>query len=130
MDESSKYYVHGGVVFAINEFERDGKAYVVTDDGDGEQNVYLKSALKKWEETYAYQEQEKRKLETAKINEQRKELIVEIQKEAFKKLQQRLRMNLIFSEDSKLSVLGIGIAEALGTIIKEMEVKPLKDGKN
>lgn len=128
-NSKTEYYVHGKSVYWNFDFQYNNHTWSVCRDGDGYFEVYLEEYLKPYEETYQYKENLKNLEEIKSITSQRKELVESIQKEAFKKLQSRMRLNMAFSEEDKLTTVGVLIATELGKIIKDMEVKPTKDDK-
>lgn len=129
MELSSKkeYYIRGDSVFWHHDFEFNGHVWSVVQTGDGDFQVFLKRDLKPYEETYHYQEQQKKKQELEILSVQRKDIAYKIQKDAFKALQNRLGLNMLFGENDKLSTLGVVVVTEFGKIIKDLEVKPLKD---
>lgn len=114
------YYYNGDKLNVIKETEIDGTNYAITDNGDDYVEIHRKSNLKKWEETYQYQEQQKIKEQTQKLKAEQEELIKQMRNKALEQLTFSIKLNSTFSKDNKINTIGIQLANQLQIILDKM----------
>ena len=115
----NEYYCYGEKLKLIKEVDIEGELFGICDNGDGYFTVHRKSDLKKWEETYQFQEQQKIKDQTEKLKAQQAEIAKKIREKALEGIVFRLKLNSAFSKDNKMNAVGIALANEIEKILEK-----------
>lgn len=114
------YFLNGTRVSLMHEFEYKDVQFAVVNAGDGEFLVCRKENLKKWEDTWRYQEEQKREQKLADYKRRHDEIVGAMQKKAINQLATRIKLNSVFGALSgDNSAIGVALAQELEKLIKE-----------
>lgn len=116
---SQIYFLNGGKVVLVSEFTYNEREYCVVFGGDDEFSVTRKENLKKWEETWHYQEEQKRKARLDKWRACEDQIVQRMQDKAIKALSTRIKFNAFFGKNSGNNAWIAVITDELDKLIKE-----------
>lgn len=136
MDEQEYYATGAGYVRIWSELV-DRPDYVVVMDANsdyGELSVIPRSDLKKKEDSYEYEQAEKRKKEiqliTANAKENLDKLVDEITDKALSSLSTRIKMNVLFGKLGGDDAIMLAISKELEDLVKENAPEVIKKEKD
>lgn len=113
------YFVNGQKVVLVTEFTYKEREYCVVYGGDDGFSVWQKSYLKKWEETWNYQEEQKRKARLEQWKACEDQIVQRMQNKAIKSLTTRIKLNAFFGSKVGGGAYAVVLAEELEKLIKE-----------
>lgn len=112
------YFVNGTKVQLVHEFTFKEQEFAVVFHGDDEFSVYHKCDLKKWEETWNYQEEQKKIARAELWKEYEDKIIHRMQDKAIKGIANRIKLNAFFSAKSG-AAYAVVVADEINKLIKE-----------
>mgnify|MGYP003352565483 CR=1 FL=1 len=115
------YFLNGSRVTLINEFTYNKREYCVVYTGDDWFEVCKKSDLKKWEETYRYQEEQKQKARAELWKKYESKIIERMQNKAISGIANRLKLNAFFGKGGG-KAYAVVISEEIEKLIKKEEL--------
>lgn len=113
------YYLHGGKVTLVSEYTYKDREYCVVYGGDDDFTTCRKSDLQKWEETWHYQEEQKRKARLEQWKACEDQIVERMQNKAIKSLASRIKLNAFFGKSGGGAAYTLVIMEELEKLIKE-----------
>lgn len=121
-----KYYLHFSKKVEIkHEFTLNEIKFAVVDGDEGLQVARL-DQLEEWEKSYQYLRQKEREEELQKLKDQEDKLVEEMQIKAFESMESRLKINAAFSDDSKMSEIGLHFARELKKILQTFDIYKIR----
>lgn len=115
------YFLNGKRVTIASEFEFDGRELCVVYEGDEWFEVCRKSDLKKWEDTYHYQQEKKWEDRKLALEQYGKKIIERMQNKAIKGISNRIKFNTFFGGKSG-SAFALVVADEINKLIKEEDI--------
>lgn len=135
MDKNQEYYHSGGYGTIYGEVKDKPEEVIFAENGDyGELHVVRRSELVKKEDSYSYQQAQKRADElraiTAKAQENFDQLVEKLIKKTTSALSARMKLNILFGKDMSSSAgFGMAIANELEKLVKEDAAEVIKQNK-
>src|SRR5574344_2187267 len=129
--DKQEYYYNGSYVTIFSEVTADPDLVVVTDGNDyGELLVVRKNSLKKKEDSYQYQQAQKRadelRLITQKAQENLDRLTEKLVDKAIISLASRIKFNVAFGEGGSAAPYALMLSQELEKMIKDKAPEVIK----
>lgn len=116
------YIIDGGHYTILRKFLKNGTEFaVLCREGGYDEDMEIKTtaSLVKWEDSYNYRQEQERVAKLATIKKEEETIIKGFQVKALKSITFRMKMNMVFTKDGKISLVGMTVVDELEKIIND-----------
>lgn len=121
--KNNQYYYYGTQITLEKKFTKNEVEYGIFWDDDDGFIIHPMRDVKKWEDTWTYQEQQKKEAELEDFKKRKQEIVENIQQEALKSLKNRVLLNTMFAKDGQMSYATVTVVNELEKIIQKLTIK-------